>query len=322
MSFQGNWVDFVILATLFFYAVEGLGRGFWVLVAELGSFVGSLILALRFYPLAARLLVVNFSFPHSFANAIGFIVAAFLAEALLFVLARYLILKLPKKILVAPWTKFAGVLPATIDGLILVAFFLTLFVALPLKPQIKADLTSSRIGGYLVRQTAQFEKTLAGIFGGAIKDTLTYFTIEPGSRERVDLTYQPTELRVDEQAETQMFVLVNEERRKAGLPELVWDPQIVVVARAHSRDMWERQYFSHINPDGEDPGDRLEKGGVEFTIAGENLALAPSVSLAHQGLMNSEGHRKNILDPEFRRIGIGVVDGGVYGKMFTQNFTD
>ena len=51
-------------------------------------------------------------------------------------------------------------------------------------------------------------------------------------------------------------------------------------------------------------------------------ALAPTVVIAHEGLMNSPGHRANILNPRFRRVGIGVADGGMHGKMFTQNFAD
>ncbi|MEK7065349.1 MAG: CAP domain-containing protein, partial [Patescibacteria group bacterium] len=78
----------------------------------------------------------------------------------------------------------------------------------------------------------------------------------------------------------------------------------------------------HVNPEGKDAGDRLGDGGVTYFVAGENLAYAPDVATAHEGLMNSEGHRKNILEPQFRKVGIGVIDGGVYGEMFTQNFTD
>jgi uncharacterized protein YkwD len=52
------------------------------------------------------------------------------------------------------------------------------------------------------------------------------------------------------------------------------------------------------------------------------LALAPTLATAHTGLMNSEGHRANILEPKFKRVGIGVIDNGVYGKMFVQVFTD
>ncbi|KKR60955.1 MAG: hypothetical protein UT99_C0004G0001, partial [Candidatus Curtissbacteria bacterium GW2011_GWA2_40_31] len=89
-----------------------------------------------------------------------------------------------------------------------------------------------------------------------------------------------------------------------------------------SKDMFKRGYFSHYSPEGKDVGDRLEDSSINYSLAGENLALAPDVIRAHNGLMNSEGHRRNILDPAFSKIGIGAIDGGVYGKMFTQVFTN
>lgn len=320
---NGNWIDLIILIVLVFYVLEGLERGFWVLVTELGAFIGSLAAALRFYPAAAKFFIDNFSLPHSFANAIGFLAIAFLAQILiLWFFVPKILVSIPKKIFEAKFEKILGIIPSVINGLIITAFFLTLFVALPINPKLKADITGSRIGGYLVERTLTFERQLADIFGGALRDTLTYFTVPPESREKIELTFEAQKLTIDEVSETRMFTLVNRERRERGIPELVWSPQIVPVARAHSRDMWERKYFSHINPDGEDPGDRLSRGGVEYSLAGENIALAPTVSMSHQGLMNSEGHRRNILDPSFRNIGIGVIDGGVYGKMFTQNFTN
>lgn len=94
------------------------------------------------------------------------------------------------------------------------------------------------------------------------------------------------------------------------------------VARTHSRDMWRRGYFSHVDPDGDDPFDRMREGAVRFRQAGENLALARTTALAHRGLMSSPAHRRNILRPAFTRIGVGVVDGEPYGKMYTQLFAD
>ncbi len=119
-----------------------------------------------------------------------------------------------------------------------------------------------------------------------------------------------------------MLILVNQERAKVGAKPLKLDTTLVSVARAHSTDMWQRQYFAHTDPDGKSPFDRMTAAGVIFTTAGENLALAQTVERAHEGLMNSPGHRRNILDPAFGRIGIGVIDGGVYGKMFTQDFAN
>ena len=84
-------------------------------------------------------------------------------------------------------------------------------------------------------------------------------------------------------------------------------------------DMFARGYFAHDTPEGRDPFDRIRAGGVRFLTAGENLALARSVQIAHTGLMNSPGHRANILRPEFGRVGIGIMDGGMRGLMVTQN---
>ena len=119
-----------------------------------------------------------------------------------------------------------------------------------------------------------------------------------------------------------MFQKVNEERRKLAIKELVFDKNLVPVARSHAKDMWGRKYFAHVSPEGEDVGDRLQKFKISYTYAGENLALAPTTATAHTGLMNSKGHRENILDPRFTKLGIGVIDNGIYGKMFVQVFTD
>jgi uncharacterized protein YkwD len=95
---------------------------------------------------------------------------------------------------------------------------------------------------------------------------------------------------------------------------------MTVVARAHSKDMFAKGFFAHVNVEGKDPFDRMRAGGVKFRTAGENLALARTLQQAHNGLMNSPGHRANILQPRFGRLGIGILDGGIYGLMVTQNF--
>jgi uncharacterized protein YkwD len=84
--------------------------------------------------------------------------------------------------------------------------------------------------------------------------------------------------------------------------------------------MFARSYFAHETPESRDPFDRMREAKVSFLTAGENLALAPTVQVAHAGLMNSPGHRANILRPQFGRVGIGIMDGGIRGLMVTQNF--
>jgi uncharacterized protein YkwD len=116
--------------------------------------------------------------------------------------------------------------------------------------------------------------------------------------------------------------MINEERAKEKLKPLVFDPELVVVARAHSDDMFKRGYFAHINPEGKNPFDRMKDAHVRFMTAGENLALAQTLEIAHKNLMHSPGHRANIMNPAFGRVGIGIMDGGFYGLMISQEFRE
>jgi uncharacterized YkwD family protein len=117
-----------------------------------------------------------------------------------------------------------------------------------------------------------------------------------------------------------MFNLVNEERKLRGLHELKIHEGLVKVARLKSKDMIDLRYFAHQSPTYGSPFDMMRNAGIAYTYAGENLAGAPTVARAHTALMNSPGHRANILNVNYTHVGIGIVDGGMYGKMFTQMF--
>ncbi|GEN34862.1 CAP domain-containing protein [Aneurinibacillus danicus] len=120
--------------------------------------------------------------------------------------------------------------------------------------------------------------------------------------------------------EKQMLDLVNQERAKQGLAPLKINMELQKLARMKSKDMIDKNYFSHQSPTYGSPFDMMNKYGVQYRTAGENIAGNSSVQGAHKSLMNSDGHRKNILNPAFTEVGIGIVDGGPYGKMFTQMF--
>lgn len=120
--------------------------------------------------------------------------------------------------------------------------------------------------------------------------------------------------------EQQMINLVNQERTNRGLKALQVDMTLVKTARMKSNDMIAKKYFAHQSPTYGSPFDLMKSQGVTYRTAGENLAGAGSVSSAHTNLMNSSGHRANILNANFTHIGIGVVKGGPYGIMFTQHF--
>jgi uncharacterized YkwD family protein len=117
-------------------------------------------------------------------------------------------------------------------------------------------------------------------------------------------------------SEQKMVDLVNQERTKAGVAPLKVDAELSRVARIKSQDMKDNNYFSHTSPTYGSPFDMMKSFGIKYRTAGENIAKHGSVESAHVGLMNSEGHRKNILNPNFTHIGIGIVDGRYYTQMF------
>lgn len=318
----GNWVDLVILVFLVLYVWGGLERGFLVLMGEMASFVASFVVALRFYPQASRLLMANFSISIEFAKAVGFILVAVGVEMALGILLGFLFQRLPREWFLMKWNKILGVAPALVDGVILVGFVATAVVGLPVNGVIKQDVLKSRIGGWLISNTRVFEKSLDDVFGGAIQQTLGFLTVRTGSDESVNLNFRTNSFSVDAVSERRMLDLVNNERATRGLKPLLADEKLAEVARQHSKDMFIRGYFSHITPEGKDPFARMNEAGISYGSAGENIALTPSVEIAHEGLMNSPGHRENILSREFGKVGIGVVDGGIFGKMFTQDFSD
>ncbi len=117
-----------------------------------------------------------------------------------------------------------------------------------------------------------------------------------------------------------MVALVNNERASRGLQPLQVDARLVKLAKMKSVDMIKNNYFGHTSPVYGSPYDMMKAEGITYRKAGENIAGAGTVAQAHTGLMNSAGHRANILDPAYTRIGIGIVKGGPYGYMFTQQF--
>lgn len=324
-----TFLDLLILVIVIFYAYEGYMVGFTIAFLDLTSFVLSFLLGLSLYDNVGKFLVEVLAMPLGFANATGFFLVAFLSEILINIFLRRIAMYLPRfsheSFINRVYEKiyhFLGILPGIASALLVLSFLLALVIALPTSSHLKKLVTESKLGGRLVMHTSSLESTLNNIFGEAIHDTLNVITIKPQSEEIVNLHFTVSSPTIDQQAEEAMLQLVNNERISRGLLPLKMDFNLRKLARDYAQDMLQRGYFSHYSPEGLSPFDRMRQYGIEFTTAGENLALAPSVQLAHQGLMKSPGHRANILSPHFQKVGIGVMDGGIYGKMFVQEFTD
>jgi uncharacterized protein YkwD len=123
----------------------------------------------------------------------------------------------------------------------------------------------------------------------------------------------------DPTAETAVLALVNEARVDAGCGALTADPGLAAVARAHSADMRDRDYFSHTSPEGLSPFDRAEQAGIDYSRA-ENIAFGQADATAvMEAWLKSPGHRANILDCELTKLGVGVAEGPG-GPWWTQLF--
>ena len=213
-----------------------------------------------------------------------------------------------------------GVLPSLMRTLVIAGVALAAALVLPVGNDVRAAIDASRLGQVLVEQVAAVQPAL-GALAGSPDDGAPLFVTKLGAdqTEKLDL---PDNLALvpDPAAEDEMLKLLNAERTSRGLRPLELDPRLVPIARQHSEEMFRLKYFGHQSPVNGSPFDRLAAAKISYSRAGENLAYAHSVAVAHRGLMDSEGHRENILRPEFTRIGIGVISAGSYGRMFTQLF--
>jgi uncharacterized protein YkwD/uncharacterized membrane protein required for colicin V production len=317
-----NLVDAFLILLVLLSILNGWRRGFIFGIIDLAGWIGSLVLGLLLYNPLAQFLTGFAGLSEVWAAPLAFLFIATVAGILIQIVGFALVRHLPRSIHTGVLNRLLGVGPGAINGLVAAAILASILLALPLGGSVASAVRDSGLANGLANQTAQVESALRPIFGGAIDRTLNLLTVkpEPESGETIDLHFTVNDPRPRPDLETQMLSLVNQARAKAGIGPLVADPELTAVARQHSADMFVRGYFSHATPDKLSPFDRMHNAGVGFQSAGENIALAPSLTMAHTGLMNSPGHRANILQTRFHRVGIGIMDGGRHGIMVTQDF--
>jgi len=308
----------VVLCSLLF----GWQRGLILGVVDLVRWIGSLLIGLRFYGTVASRLSEYFTISQVWSAPIAFLltvaVAGVVIHSVLFIVVR----RLPPAIHRSFINRLFGIVPGFVNGLITVAILSPIIMALPLPDELRNTARESGIANRVAVVSQRIETALSPVFDNAVRQTLNLLTVrpEPESTESVKLPFTVKSVSIRPDLAAQMLLLLNDERAKAGLKPLIADAELADVGRKHSSDMFARGYFSHYTPEGESPFDRMNAAGVKYVSAGENLALAPTLMLAHNGLMNSPGHRANILRPQFGRVGIGIVDGGVRGLMISQEF--
>jgi len=316
-------VDLLLLGVLLLYGLDGVRRGFVAGALGLIGLVVTVLAALRWFHAAGELLRARAALPPLVSDAVGFLLVLVVAQVAWAVVARVVhFLLRPLRLLLGPLLvleHLAGFFPGVLQGLIILALVLTPIELFHVPPGWAGALDRSVVAQAIIQRVQALEPQLAPLVGGMIGAGLAArpSVIDSGG----ETTIPPQRIfEADPAAELALFSLVNAERVKAGVAPLAWDEQLRQVARQHSAEMFALGYFAHTSPISGSPTDRLQAAGIRYYTAGENLAYAPSVQAAHAGLMASAGHRQNILSAEFTRIGIGVMNAGLGGRMFTQEF--
>lgn len=321
LSIPINFFDIILILSLIFYAYEEASVGILSALTNLISIIISFIGGLFLYHFLSSGIFSTLGLSKGVSDSISFLGIV----VLLFLISTNLIMYVTRKhafFFPNRYSKIGGAILGIISFFLISAFIVSLLLSLPVSLVIKSQIRNSLTGKFLFTKTQTIEIFTRDMFGGAINDTLNFLTIRTGTDTTITLHFKTNNGIVDIQSENKMLQLINLERTKRGIEKLTINNFLTKAARNHAKDMLVRGYFSHYTPEGISPFDRLENLSIPYSNAAENLAFAPDVNLAVSGLMKSEGHRNNILSPSFHNVGIGVIDAGIYGKMFVQEFTN
>ncbi len=314
-----NAVDLFLIFIVLLSLWIGWQKGFISGAIDLLSWIVSLVVAFFWHQEVASFLNANTSLT-VWAKPVAFVSLLIISRILVSIIFNRLLWNVPPETHSSTINKTFGLMPGFINGLMNAAIIAALLLLIPFSPTISATAHDSVAADKLAKPLQWFDARLSPIFDEALKRPVNPQSIYPDPEETVKLPFKVKDAEQRSDLEIKMIGLVNEERAKQGLRKLNYDPALTPVARQHSDDMFTRGYFSHYSLEGKTVSDRLRVADVGFLTAGENLALAPTLNSAHTGLMNSPGHRANILHTSYGRIGIGILDGGIRGLMVTQIF--
>lgn len=316
-----NSIDVIILIIVGTSAIGGLRRGFLLGVADLVVLGLALFAAARLSGLAAEPLR-EAGLTDPIATTTGFFIAAVLAYAVVGLAVRLLLAPVAALNASTPlgWVNgVLGLLPGAVRGLAFAALLVITMTMVPAGMGLRHWITGS-----------QLAEPLAIAGQEALQASLEWADIDPASIGLSSRTLRSIrqglpfagagDVQIDDEAERILFELANQERAAIGLPPLERDGELTAVGRLHSREMFDLGFFSHVSPVSGGPRDRLAAAGLTYRVSAENIALAPTAHLAHQGLMNSPAYRANILNPDFTHMGVSALRSVDHGLMVTQEF--
>jgi uncharacterized protein YkwD/uncharacterized membrane protein required for colicin V production len=318
-------VDIIIVLLLIRAAYAGSRRGLIHLIFELTCLLAATAIALTAYSSFGLGIRNWIPMSSALANILAFSVLWIIAEGLLSLSVWVFILShLKRQFIMQDVNRVGGAVLGMAKALIVLTVGMLLLAGSPLQATIKRSVTDAFIPNLLLNGTGIWQQWVNSSLGRDLGDSLNFYTVPAPVEDdkTTPLGFRTTSVQIDAAGEQAILDLINHERAIKRLPQLTMNVKARQVARDYAKKMLAGGYFSHIDAQGGTAYMRMRAGGVMFDAAGENLALAPTIQLAHQGLMNSAGHRDNILSPYFRTVGVGIIDAGVNGEMVVEDFTD
>ncbi len=319
-------IDFILGLYFASLAVRGWIRGFVREVMDLLGLVIGILAGIRFSEAAGRFIESWSGIGPGTARVVGGIVIMIGVGLALALVANWLgkVMRLPGLNLT---NRLGGGALAFGWGWMLATILISVASVVPLPDEWQAQFDESTLVSILIDEEQPAQQAIRGVTGDrTLQAALNFEQLLGGERVVLDpeasYAIDPVdseEVERDRAAEQELFELVNRARLEAGLDVLDWHERLSDVAEEYARRMATEGFFSHVAPDGSTLGSRVAEGGVPYRIVGENLALAVTVPIAHDGLMESPGHRANILHEEFSSVGIGIVETP-YGLIAVQVF--
>ncbi|TMC05254.1 MAG: CAP domain-containing protein [Chloroflexi bacterium] len=323
-------VDPVLIVGAALIVVHAVRRGGFVpYLTELVAFAGSLAAAFVVFGPAGQFIHLRLGVNQSVANFGTFLLVLVLAHAAIQAPVSRITAWMGSQLRwLSPGSRMlADALPALGVAAMVAVLALSVAVVVPMggvKPAVASSVVGSQILDHAGFVSSPVSRLLVPPAPAAKPILESDPPSNPGEDAFLKLQF-PADLvtQPDPAAEDHMLQRINQARAQVGLSPLHSDPLLQQAAREHSADMYKRRYFSHQTPDGKTPYDRLHDLRFHYVTAGENLAFAADVDTAFDSLMQSPDHRANILNPDFRCVGIGAYKGlNGYEEMFTQDFAD
>ena len=317
-------IDLILVVLLVAVLYRGYRRGFIREIANLGLLGIGVIVAFRSAGASETFFASWTGASPLVARTLGGFIVFFLIQLVgTFLVRRFLRLLGP----VSAVDRVAGAVVAGARLVFGMVMFLLLASAIPLGQTMQRWLIDSWVVEVVAGEDSFAKESVSAIVGDRVLESLVNLNQLIGDSqvvvegvESLDIPVLGGALLAADGDAMAVFDLLNLARVDAGVDPLAWSSSLAEVAAAHGYEMYETGYFSHVSPVSGVVADRVAASGVPFGIVGENLALSPTAQSVHDGLLASPGHRQNMLEARFTRVGISAVEGPL-GLMVVQVFT-